>query len=129
MQPQAYQQQGYPAGYQQQTGYPQAYQQQGFPQQPGYPQAPMYPQQMGYATPGQSIFMWIFRLPILALLGALVGGAVFVGLGIYQAAREPSGEVWLNWIGWILAAVVAVSIILFVLTRYAQAPVTRRTGP
>jgi hypothetical protein len=78
MQPQSFQQQGYPTAYQQQqTAYPQAFPQQGYPQQPMYPQAPVYPQQMGYAAPmgygapqnnaGQALGITSMILGILAL--------------------------------------------------------------
>jgi hypothetical protein len=83
---------------------------------------------LGFATPGQSIWIAVLRLPILGLLSALVGGLVFVGLAIYQAAREPDGEETLIWVGCILAVVVTIAVSVFLVTRFAQAPVARRTG-
>ena len=64
----------------------------------------------------------------MALLGALVGGLVFVGLAIYQATREPDGAETLIWVGCILAVVVTIAVSVFLVSRFAQPPATRRTG-
>jgi hypothetical protein len=72
------------------------------------------------ATPGQSIILWLLRLPILGLLAALVGGGVFVTMAIAQASTEPRGQQWLTYIGWFVAGVVVLALAIFFGTRMTQ---------
>jgi hypothetical protein len=77
---------------------------------------------------GEGLFIWFIRLPLLALLAALTAGAVFVGLAVDQASREPEGSRILIIIGWVLAGVVALGVGIFFATRYSGPTVIRRPG-
>ncbi len=70
--------------------------------------------------PVQSLILWLVRLPVLAMLAALVSGGVFISIAIYQAANEPRGQVWLIWIGLIFAGIVVLALALFFGTRMTQ---------
>ena len=82
---------------------------------------------VGSATNGQGLLMWVFQLPILVLLGSLVGGGVFVTIAIYQASQEPNGQTWLTLIGWLFAGIMALGIALFFITRFSQQGPVRPT--
>jgi hypothetical protein len=80
------------------------------------------------STPGQSIILWLLRLPIIGLLSALVSGGIFVTMAVIQASNEPRGQQWLTYIGWFVGGVVVLAVALFFGTRLTQSSGgTRRT--
>ncbi len=78
--------------------------------------------------PLQVLFLWMVRLPVLALLGSLVVGAVFVVMAIVQALQDPKGGYWLAWIGGAFGIVIALALVLFFATRMGDSQVTRPRG-
>jgi hypothetical protein len=72
------------------------------------------------ASPLQSVILWLLRLPILGLLAALVSGGIFVTMAIAQASTEPRGQLWLTYIGWIVAGIVVLAVALYFGTRLTQ---------